>query len=281
MKTTKLRLAAGIILPAILAACPQITFADDTAPSVIESVQKQRTFEGTVKSVDEKERMLAVESMFLTRSFVAGEHCRVQMEEKPVAALKDLKAGHRVKVTYLRSDGVNVAVRMVQENAVFTGHITSIDATGKTFKVKSGLATKSFAVAGDCKFTLREDKGRGFGDLKLGHKVTVRYAGAARENLAFKVEQASQVFAGTVEAIDAEANVVKARQLMANKRFILGDDCQIILDGRIGGKLRDLRIGDKAVFHYENVEGVLIANRLAREAGAPSETKSEQLTRNE
>jgi hypothetical protein len=80
-----------------------------------------------------------------------------------------------------------------------------------------------------------------------------------------------------VDAIDARTDTVKAGSLTANRTFRLGADCQIVVKGATGGALKNLRIGDRVSFHYEEVDGVLIANRLELATGS-EEPAVERLT---
>ena len=255
--------------------------ADEAPEAAATLAAENRSFTGTIKRLDDKERTFVVGSFFLTRNFTAGNHCRVELEDKPNAAFKDLQLGHRVQVQYLTRDGVNVAARITQENDSFTGHITALDATGKTFKVKHGVSTKAFSLGEGCKIVVREEKGHSFGDLKLGNKVTVRYAPGIPQNVAFTVTQSSLEFTGTVEALDAAAGTLKARHMVGSKTFKMGEDCPIIANGGTNAKLRDLRIGDKITFQYEDVDGVLVANRIALDGSAASTAEAPQTVRKE
>jgi|WetSurMetagenome_2_1015567.scaffolds.fasta_scaffold419071_1 hypothetical protein len=232
------------------------------------SPAKPHTTTGTVKLVDERERTITLNGFLSTRRFNVGDHCKVSLEDKPDAALKDLHPGYRVEVQYVARNGVKVASRIAQMNAAFTGHITAIDPARRALTVKSGVTRKAFVAGDGCKIVLRDDKDHTLADLKVGHKVTVRYTAAGGSQVAHKIEQGSLTFAGTVEAIDATTGMLKAKHLLSDRRFTLAKDCQLIIDGRLNGQLSDLRIGDKLWFHYEDVDGVLVANRVEREGPA-------------
>jgi hypothetical protein len=47
------------------------------------------------------------------------------------------------------------------------------------------------------------------------------------------------------------------------KKFNLGDNCAIVIDGKINGRLADLKPNDKLVFSYDEINGVNVANRIA------------------
>ena len=88
-----------------------------------------------------------------------------------------------------------------------------------------------------------------------------------------------QTFKGTVVKVDDKDRTLKAEHFMADRRFHLADDCPIVVNGKPDGKLSDLRIGDTVMFNYENVDGVLVANRIARETG-PAKPESSQTAQN-
>ena len=54
------------------------------------------------------------------------------------------------------------------------GELTAVDATAKTFSVKSKSATESFTLGTGATITMQGKAGQ-FSDLKIGQKVEVRY----------------------------------------------------------------------------------------------------------
>lgn len=226
-------------------------------------------FEGTVKQVNATEKTITVKNFWATRTFDLSDTCHVTLEDSPNGGLKALKPGHRVNMQFVNHDGVRIARSIHQANLAFTGHIVSLDATNKTFRVKAAMIDRNFSVAPDCKVIFHDGKSRDFTELKIGHRVTVKYLTPDDVHLARTIEQKSLEYAGRVDAIDARTDTVKAGSLVANRTFRLADNCQIIVAGRAGGELKNLRIGDRVTFHYENVDGVLVANRL--ELATPAE----------
>src|SRR5262249_45237762 len=87
--------------------------------------------------------------------------------------------------------------------------------------------------------------------------------------IAQRIEQFGSTFTGTIEAIDADARTLRAQHLLSEKKFNLAKDCAIMLGGKPGGKLSDLRIGEKLSVVYEEVDGVLVATCVTREASPP------------
>jgi hypothetical protein len=111
--------------------------------------------------------------------------------------------------------------------------------------------------------------------------VTVSYAASSGMKVAQRIEQTGETFTGTVEAIDADARTLKAQHLLSEKKFNLAKDCPIVIGGKSDGKLSDLRIGDKLSVYYEDLDGVLVATCVARDALPPPKPAPAQVTRTE
>lgn len=234
-------------------------------------------FKGTVRQVHKVEKTVSVKNFWGTRTFALADDCRITLEESSGGALKDLEPGHRVTVDYVRHDGVRIAREIKQENLEYTGHIAALDPTNRTLRVKSRVLDRVFSAGPDCPVIFRDGRSHDFAELKLGHRVTVTYLTPDKAHLARRINQGSLEFSGKVEALDAGTDTVKAGGLASSRTFRLGDGCQIVVAGQPGGELKNLRIGDRVLFHYEDVDGVLVANRLELVAGS-EEPAVEQMT---
>jgi len=244
------------------------------AGAVVAATSKTESFKGTITAVDQKEKTFAVRGFWTTRTFNAGDHCKVSLEGKQDAELKDLLPGYRVEVTYVENYGVKIASQVAQKNLVFTGNISAIDPTARILKVKRGMISETFVAGDQCKIIIREERNKALADLRIGQKVTVSYSAPGGPKLAQRIEQTGAVFTGTVEAIDADDRTVKAQHILSEKKFNLAKDCPIVIAGKPDGKMSDLRIGDKLTVHYEDVDGVYVATSIAREA-APTKPAAE------
>jgi len=251
------------------------------AGAAVPSTPKTKAFKGTVTAVDQKEKTLAVRGFWTTRTFNVGDHCKVSLEDKADAELKDLRPGHRVEVRYLDDSGVKVASHVAQKNLLFTGHISAIDPASRILKVKRGTVSETFVAGDHCNVIIREDRNRALADLRIGYKVTVSYSSPGAMKVAQKIEQTGETFTGTVEAIDADTRTLKAQHLLSEKKFNLAKDCPIVIGGKSDGKLSDLRIGDKLSVYYEDIDGVLVATCVARDASPPPKPAPAQVTRTE
>ena len=259
MKTSLMRMAvvAGAACNLI---CASPTRGDESA-----SVQKDKSFKGTVTAVDQGQKTVSARDFWGTKTFNVGNTCSVSLADQPSASLADLRPGQKVEVGYKNAQGVPVADRIAQHNLVFTGYISAIDLAKRTLTVKHGTFTRNFAAAANCTVVIKDDDTKALDDLKVGHTVNVIYESPNGSPLARRIEQKSPTFVGTIKAIDAESRTVKAKDLLAEKTFHLANGCQIVAGGKPGGSLSDLRIGDRFAFTYEDTDGVLVVNRIGRE----------------
>ncbi len=233
-------------------------------------VQKDKIFKGSVVTVDPKEKTVSAKAFWGTRIFNVGNNCTVSLEDQPTASLADLQPGEKVEISYQSAHGVPVADRIAQHNLVFTGYIFAIDPAKRTLTVKHGVYTRNFALADDCTVVIKDDNTKTLDELKVGHTVNVVYKSLNDSMVARRIEQKSPTFVGTIKAIDAETRTVKAKDLLAEKTFHLADGCQIVVGGKPGGSLSDLRIGARFAFTYEDTDGVLVANRIGHDATTSS-----------
>jgi Cu/Ag efflux protein CusF len=129
--------------------------------------------------------------------------------------------------------------------------------------LKENMSTRNLVVAPDCAVVMNNDKPGMLSDLQIGDAVQVVYEPVNGSHMASRIEQKSEMFVGTVEAVDATTRTVKAKDFLSEKRFNLADDCPVVVNGKPDGSLGDLRIGDRVTFNYENTDGVLVANRIS------------------
>jgi hypothetical protein len=71
------------------------------------------------------------------------------------------------------------------------------------------------------------------------------------------------MFTGDLTAIDLDQKTLRAKAMFATKKFNVGNDCAILVNGKPDGKLTALRPGESLTFSYDDVNGVNIVNRIA------------------
>jgi Cu/Ag efflux protein CusF len=253
-------LGAGLVLGGIARADETGTASEHaTARNANDRIHH---YTGILRNIDTVSQAVRVKAFWSSRVFDVGNSCQISLQDKPDASLDDLKPGQRVDVSYKDYDGVRVATSVKQENMTVTGPVMAMDTTNRTFRIKSGWTSKQFTASPNCKVILRDETKHPFKELQIGQRVTVKYLTPESGNLAQSIEQKSLEYDGSVEALDARSDTVRAGDLFSHRTFRLGDECQIVVNGNLGGELSDLRIGDHLTFHYEDVDGVLVANRI-------------------
>jgi Cu/Ag efflux protein CusF len=74
----------------------------------------------------------------------------------------------------------------------------------------------------------------------------------------------SKSYTGKVKAVDPKEHMLGVKDFMLGKTFNLGDSCDyVFLKG--AGTISDLRPGQKVTVYYQNVHGVLVANRVEQQ----------------
>lgn len=266
MKTTLNLLVVTFGLGALLA------YADETVTA--KGTPEEKTFTGTIKAVDAKERAVKVKRFLFAKSFQLGESCQIDVGDKKGVDAEELRPGQKVEVRYKDASGVLVASHVAQQPMVWRGRVEVLDADKHRLAVKGGTRTKNFVLTDDSKILLAGGKNGKFDDVKIGHRVAVVYELPGEQPVARRIEQTSETFTGNLSAIDAQERTVKAKHLLGEKKFRLADDCQILVNGKLGGELSDLRLGRKFILSYEEVDGINVVSRIASADGEPAATET-------
>ncbi|MEW6301990.1 MAG: DUF5666 domain-containing protein [Verrucomicrobiota bacterium] len=263
MKTKTLRNLIGAIVAVAALHTAALAFAEQTQPSTAAAAEKMSDLSGTISAVDAANRTLTVKQIAWKRQFNLAADAKFVVGNNAEAKLADLKPGMEVKVTYQRTDGVNVARSVQQRQHTVTGSIKTMDAATQMVTLdRTGMA-RDFKLAPDHQLTLSRGQTGAFKDLKVGQRVKVHYVKQNGTLFAEKIEQPNATVTGTLQAVDAATGMVKTKHLLASKRFSLADDCKIVVNGNPEAKLRDLRLGEKVSIDYRDEHGVLIATRIA------------------
>jgi predicted RNA-binding protein len=251
-----------------LALAPRNGAADESPSSGLSSTYSgpEKTFTGTVTATDLHQHTLKVRGPLLFgKSFNLGAACACIYLDSPDTTPAGLHPGQKITVIYQRVDGVLVADRVVQQHLEFTGWVKAINQNTHTLTVQPdgfGL-TKQFQFADGCRVTLLGDRQGSLADIQAGNHVTLTYEEPPGMDTVIRITQTSQIFTGFLTALDLDAKTVKAKSLLNTKSFNLGDHCVIDLDGKGGGKLRDLRPEEKLAFTFDDINGVNVVNHIA------------------
>ena len=264
---------AAILVMALGFASLAPALADDS--TAVTKPKPTKLFVGTVSQVDANAKVLIAKSFWSTRTFSLSDTCSVSVEDKSAATLADLQPGQKIRIRYEAPHGVRIAHEVRQQNLVFRGHIESIDPANKLVGVKHGVATRKFSLPEHFAVVLHDNKTGGLADLKIGQSVDVIYESQDSRYFARRIEQKNPTFVGTIRSMDAGTRTVKAKSFFDEKQFRLADGCRIVTADNPNAALRDLRIGDRVEFVYEDQAGVLIANRIGQESPQAAAVGSE------
>jgi Cu/Ag efflux protein CusF len=270
MKTKALRAWAVVCLSALTATAAYRASADDASANAT-AAKPDKTYTGTIVSVDAKEHLLDVKGFpFSHKKFNLGDTCTYTMVGQDTGAIGDLRPGQKVTVGYQDAHGVLVADRVTQQPMRDEGMVKAIDPATQTLTLHLGVMDKKFQLPADCEVTLRGDKSGTVADIQPGNHVRITYEVPNGKPTARQIAQTSETFTGDLTAIDLDQKTIKAKAMFATKKFNLGDDCAVVINGKPNGKLTDLRPGESLTFSYDNINGVNVVNRIAPANGSGS-----------
>jgi Cu/Ag efflux protein CusF len=229
------------------------------------TVGPEKNYTGMVANVDLKENTLEAKGVLFNKKFNLATGCSYSFWGGQNGNESGLHPGQKVTVWYQNTDGVLVADRIEQQPMRLEGRVKSVDAASHTVTVhEEGLGlNKEFRFAAGCRVMLRDDRFGTLSDIQPVNYVALVYETPSGLPSVQQISQTSEKFTGTLTAVDIEERTVKARSLFAGKKFNLGDDCVIIVNGRTNGRLNNLKPDDKLVFTYDEINGVNVVNHIA------------------
>jgi Cu/Ag efflux protein CusF len=251
------------------------TSAADQAPP---AAKPDKTYTGTVISVNPNKSTLEIKGLLFSKNFNLGENCSYVLWDKPAGAMTDLRAGEKVKVAYQDASGVLIADRIQQEPMTDEGMVKAIDPATHTLTLRSGWMDKTIQIPENCRVQLIGDRNGSLADVQPGYYVTVTYELPNDKPIAREIEQTGTTFNGELRAVNLDARTVVAKSLLDTDTFHLAENCAIVINGKPDGQLSDLKLGGQMTFNYEDVNGVKIVNRIANEP-TPQEAETTSVQR--
>src|ERR1041385_9266354 len=232
------------------------TLAEPVATVANQEKKNEKTYTGTVVSVDPKERVLVVKGWLRKKNFNLGEDCAFTLVDKNATGAADVRAGQRVTVGYQNADGVLIANRVEQQPLRYEGTVKAIDPQAHTLTLHLRAVNKEFRIADDCQVLLRNNRAGTFADVQPGHHVTVLYEIPNEEPTVRQIAQTSATFEGALTAIDLTERPWKAKAAFGSQKFNVANHCAIVLAGKPDAQLKDLKPNDRLTFSFDEVNGV-------------------------
>lgn len=266
MKTTRLK-NWTTVCAAVLTATAAFRASADQGTT---AARPEKHYTGMVVSVDPKDLTLKVKGFIFSRQFNLGSACNYALLDKASATAGDLRPGERVVVRYQDADGVLVADQIEQQPMRYAGMVKAVDPAAHMLTLRLTGRDETFQIAEDCGVVLRDDKSGSLDDIQNGDHMTVTYEEPNGKRMARQIAQTSMEFTGTLTAIDLEDKTLKAKSSFSSKKFNVGDSCAIVINGKPGGQLSDLKPDDKLVLNYDEINGVNVVNRIAPAGASPN-----------
>jgi len=255
----------------VLSALAVTAAADQTAVSPV----KEKQFTGKVDRVNIEERSVMVSSLFKHRTFELGSDCAITRWDNAVGAIKDLRPGQKVTVGYQDAHGVYAADRVEQEAMRFHSVVKAIDPAQRELVLRHWDRDTKFVLADDCSVLLHDQKNGELANIKPGDHVTVVYESPSGPDIVRQIAQTSVSFTGSIVAIDLPHRAISVEGAFGAKQFSLANDCSIVMDGTIEAPMMDLHPGQRLNIHYDEVNGVNVANRIAPAGNAREATTAQ------
>jgi hypothetical protein len=148
----------------------------DGVPVAHRVVQTNPAYVGFIESVDREARTLTVTKTSGKRTFKLADDCYIAPGKNSEGTFNDLKPGHKIVVTYEKSEKTFVAHRLESKSVEFSGVIRAIDVPARTVKVQALLSTRKFNLARNCAISIDGNPKAKLADLRIGQSVTMAYA---------------------------------------------------------------------------------------------------------
>jgi Cu/Ag efflux protein CusF len=163
-----------------------------------------------------------------------------------------------------------VATSVAAQNAApanekqFTGKVEFVNNVEHTITVNGLLRHRTFDLGANCSITRWDNATGAINDLRPGQKVIVNYQNAHGVLAADHIEQQAMRYQGVVKAIDPAQRQLVLRHWDHDKKFVLADDCKVILHDQENAALDNIKPGDHVTVVYETPSGPDVACQIAQ-----------------
>src|SRR5271170_5776977 len=123
MKTAK----SQSLITVCVAVLTMVAISRSSADQAATAARPEKSYTGTVVSVDPKENTLETKGLVLSKKFNLGAMCDYKVLDKSIGTANDLRPGEKVTVNYQNADGVLVADRIEQQRMCYDGMVKAID----------------------------------------------------------------------------------------------------------------------------------------------------------
>ena len=258
MKMNLLYMAQTLALGVLIAATTGAALADDHPAA------DMKTTSGSINTINTKDKVLSVQGMLFSKTFVLGDNCTLTSTDQKAGSLADFRPGEKVDISYRNVDGVLIASSIAEVRLTYTGTVSAFSPAEHSLTLQHNGAVRVFKLADNCSVTLNGDARGVLDNVQVGNRVTVTYETPNGQWTARRIEQPSLQFTGSLDAIHlADRTVSAGKKLTGEKEFHFASDCAFVNNGTLNGRMQDLRLGQNYELSYTTVNGVNIVTRIA------------------
>jgi Cu/Ag efflux protein CusF len=146
----------------------------------------------------------------------------------------------------------------------FTGKVDRVNIEEHTLTVSSMFRRRTFDLGSECAIMRWDNAAGAVNDLRPGQKVTVGYQNAHGVLAADRVAQEAMRSQGVVSAIDPAQRVLVLRHWDRSSKFVLADDCTVVMHDQKSGGLASIKPGDHVTVVYEAPSGPDVVRQIAQ-----------------
>jgi len=162
---------------------------------VCANAKSEAAWTGTVTAMNTDSHTVSAETWWRTLRFYVGSDCAISTPDKANAALKDIRAGEKVKVSYRKQGSLRFADRIQVQSLHAAGTVLAVDPKDRLVTLEETLHQRTFNVAKHCKIILWNNKEGTLADLGPGSRVSVTYDSPGAPLIAYRIREETQTTA--------------------------------------------------------------------------------------
>jgi len=145
----------------------------------------------------------------------------------------------------------------------FKGRVEFINSQEHALKVKGLLMRRTFNLGNNCIITRWDHSVGRLDDLRPGQMVIVGFQDAHGVLAADRVAQQAIQYNGVVKVMDPERRQLVLHTWDRDKKFVLAEDCRIVLHDQENAALSNIKLGDHVTVVYETPPGADVARQIS------------------
>jgi len=146
----------------------------------------------------------------------------------------------------------------------YIGKIDDVNSAEHTVTVHGLVRHRTFDLGNNCAILRWDKTAAGIKDLRPGQKVTIGYQNINGVLAADRIEQNTKRYSGVVKSINPSQGQLVLRHWPRDQKFILAEDCKVMLHDQENGALDSIKPGDHVTVVYETPSGSDVVCQIAQ-----------------